>query len=204
MDKIASDDFSSQLRSLRLLLGKNFRPVSTKTLASLTGIALVSIRAVEAGRRRLNEDDRWTIALLLGADWDPKSGQWIAFRDQMPYTREKYELHKSLLLRGPDLEGLRADYHKMIDEYLDGLGPAKLHFGLSRLYSALRQILKPEGSSPAVQTEKGTSLLNRLEPRLFDRSLNRRSFRGCSSRKRNHLPARRGREEIPEISCGLG
>ena len=177
MDKIANEDFSSQLRSLRLILGRNFRPISTKTLASLTGIALVSIRAVEAGRRRLNEDDSFNIELLLGATWNAASGQWVAARDQTPYTREKYEFHISQLVRGPELEYLRAEYHKTVDQYLDRLGPAKLHFGLSKLLSSLRQIFKQERSSRAAQAEKGiTLLLNRFQNSAvaFDKSLTKR------------------------------
>jgi hypothetical protein len=77
VEKIENDDFSSQLRSLRLLLGKNFRPISTEGLAELTRIPLVAIRAVEAGRRVLNDDDRDAIDVSLGARWDPETHQWI-------------------------------------------------------------------------------------------------------------------------------
>jgi hypothetical protein len=77
IEKIENDDFSSQLRSLRLLLGKNFRPISTEGLAELTSIPLLAIRAVEAGRRVLNDDDRDAIDVSLGARWDPETHQWI-------------------------------------------------------------------------------------------------------------------------------
>jgi hypothetical protein len=69
VDEIKNDDYASQLRALRFLLGTNFRPISTAALASLTGIDLVAIRGVEAGRRILNDDDRDAIDLLLGTRW---------------------------------------------------------------------------------------------------------------------------------------
>jgi hypothetical protein len=173
VDKVSADDFSGQLRSLRLILGKNFRPISTTRLASLSGIALVSIRAVEAGRRRLNEIDRWTISLHLGADWDAESGQWISARDQTPYTREKYESHNSQLMGNPELEPqFRAEYFKMAGQYLDRLEPAKRLFGVSKLYCYLAQILKEEKSSQAARMEKGLSrLLGKNPAAAFDKSL---------------------------------
>lgn len=146
-DAISNDDFSNQLRCLRLILGKNFRPISTERLASLSGIAPVSIRATEAGRRRLNEDDRLSIELLLGAIWNPKSRQWVAARDHTPYTRQKYESHFIQLLQAPNLKQQRAECHKMVDRYLDALEPAKLPFGLSKVQRSLKMLSPPTSES---------------------------------------------------------
>ena len=187
MDKVANDDFSSQLRSLRLILGKNFRPISTKTLASLSGIALVSIRAVEAGRRRLSELDRWTIQLQLGTTWNVESGQWVSARDQMPYTREKYESHIDRFMHSSEPEQLRANYHKTVDEYLDRLEPTKRRFILAKLYRSFAQIAQQERSSSVAQVEKEIiPLLNsfQIPAPAFDKSLTKqRLLRSLKQKK---------------------
>ena len=186
MDKIANDDFSSQLRSLRQILGKNFRPISTKALASLSGIAVVSIRAVESGRRQLDALDRFIIELNVGTRWNPENGQWIDVRkssagEQTLFTREKYDSHIGQLRRGPELERLREEYHTLVDQYLNRLESAELQFGLSKLYYALAQIQKSAGGSLVIQVEKGTNRLlvkhgDRLQnsAAAFDKSVTKR------------------------------
>jgi hypothetical protein len=108
VDEIENDDYASQLRSLRLLLGKNFRPISTDALAELTNIPVVSIRGIEAGRRQLNDDDRLALDIHLGAYWDLKSRQWLCvWQEQkgvpLPFTRQKYEVYSAGLIESRTL-----------------------------------------------------------------------------------------------------
>jgi hypothetical protein len=85
---------------LRLILGKNFRAISTEMLASIAGIPLVSIRAVEANRRKLNELDLSLTELLLGTRWDPETRQWISVHSRMSYTRADYQFRAKGLETG--------------------------------------------------------------------------------------------------------
>src|ERR1700740_3127611 len=90
-NEIANDDFSSQLRSLRLLLGKNYKPISTTTLASISGVHATAIQAIEAGRRQLNDKDRENITQFTGARWNESTHQWaFAGNPELPYTRSVY------------------------------------------------------------------------------------------------------------------
>jgi hypothetical protein len=91
MDTIENDDFSSQLRSLRLILGENFRPISTAAFARLTRIPLLAVRGIEAGRREVNDDDRDAIDLLLGACWSSELHQWVCTEDSTRFfSRMEY------------------------------------------------------------------------------------------------------------------
>lgn len=175
--RIAPDDYSAQLRSLRLILGQRFRPISTKGLAELIGIPLVSIRAVEAGRRKLNDVDRLNIGLLLGATWDGKSGEWIALSDRMPFTREKYERHQSYVMSAPEAEQLRAEYHRLIDLFLDRLELQKRHLAVTKLSLGLQRLAQENNVNLGEKGRKKKNAKAGLKPR-----------RG-SSQKRNHLLA---------------
>jgi hypothetical protein len=103
VDPIQNDDYSGQLRYLRLLLGKNYRPISTAALAALTEISHVAIRGVEAGRRELNDQDRLLIHTRLGARWDTQSRQWLAVWQEkkggpLPFSRHTYERYSEGLI----------------------------------------------------------------------------------------------------------
>jgi len=114
VDPIQNDDYSGQLRYLRLLLGKNFRPISTAALAALTEISHVAIRGVEAGRRELNDQDRLLIRTRLGGYWDTQLRQWLAVWQEkkgvpLPFSRQTYErysegLISSFSLAGPNIK----------------------------------------------------------------------------------------------------
>ena len=114
VDPIQNDDYSGQLRYLRLLLGKNFRPISTAALAALTEISHVAVRGVEAGRRELNDHDRLLIHTRLGAYWDTQLCQWLAVWQEkkgvpLPFSRHTYErysegLISSFSLAGPNIK----------------------------------------------------------------------------------------------------
>jgi hypothetical protein len=103
VDEIQNDDYASQLRSLRFILGKNFRPISTAALAGITDVAQMAIRGVEAGRRVLNAEDRLAIDIHLGAVWDPESHQWVCVWEEepgvrLPFTRQRYEFYCQQLI----------------------------------------------------------------------------------------------------------
>ena len=103
VDPIQNDDYSGQLRYLRLLMGKNFRPISTAALAALTEIPHVAVRGVEAGRRELNDQDRFLIRTRLGGYWDPELRQWLAIWQEkkgvlLPFSRQTYERYTEGLI----------------------------------------------------------------------------------------------------------
>ena len=70
METIDNEDFGSQLRALRFLLGEKYRRISSETLAAMVHIPPASLRGVEAERRRLNEEDRNQFAVYAGAVWN--------------------------------------------------------------------------------------------------------------------------------------
>jgi hypothetical protein len=123
VDEIENDDYSSQLRSLRLLLGKNFRPISTASLASLSGIDLVAIRGIEAGRRKLYSEEELAIGFRLGAFWDAESHQWVTVWDhKIPFSRLQYEIYFNRLINSEtDLAENKAHVFEYLNILLDGL-----------------------------------------------------------------------------------
>ncbi len=139
MDGIENDDYSSQLRSLRLILGNNFRPISTAKLASISHIPAVSVRGVEAGRRQLNNEDYRNIEIFLGAHWE--FHRWVSTRDfEIPYTREEYETYQSQLLTREFSRAYQADFLQALDLVLAQLEPKEANTALLKLFHELRQI----------------------------------------------------------------
>jgi len=141
-ERIENDDYSSQLRSLRFILGKNFKQLSTPKLAAMTGILATAIQATEAGRRQLNDEDRESIELRLGACWNQKLHKWVCARDnKVPYTRKEYEFFTTQTL--PDPKFVRANldnYHRAVDQLMGSLEPQEANIVLIRLSRALQQI----------------------------------------------------------------
>jgi hypothetical protein len=150
-------DPANQLRALRLALGVNFRPLPGDELADLINIPPIAIRAVESRRRKLSEDDRQNIRILLGAIWDAKREQWVTVWDGTPYTREKFEERQKMLaylrlkpatviepgsieVMVIDLDEHRTEYHKTVDLFLDQLDITKRYLALTKLFRELRRI----------------------------------------------------------------
>jgi hypothetical protein len=138
--QLDKSDPANQLRALRWALGQNFKPMPADELADLINIPPVAIRAVESRRRKLSEDDRLNIEMLLGAVWNAERKEWLTIWDDMPYTREKFEMRQAFGARGPDVDDVRAEYHRTVDLYLDRLEPPEMYLALTKLYRELRRI----------------------------------------------------------------
>jgi len=154
------DDPAIQLRALRFTLGRNFKPITGDQLAALIHIPPVAIRAVENGRRKFNDDDRFNIEWFVGAVWDEKSHQWMTTWDQTPLTREKYDSYIGDKLRdrernpNREREAMRAEYHRLVDLYLDELDPPIADLGLAKLTRDLRRNAKQDDVDLEALAEK--------------------------------------------------
>jgi hypothetical protein len=150
VDKPENIDPSVQMRALRFILGRNYKPLSSDELAGLIHIPPIAVRAVESRRRKFSADDRQNIEILAGAIWDEKSNQWVTTWDHTPYTREKYDFYIGDKLRdqdrnpNPERAALRAQYHRMVDLYLEGLEVAIADLALTKLYRELRRIAEKD------------------------------------------------------------
>jgi hypothetical protein len=118
-DPIKNDDYSSQLRQLRQILGKRFKQISVRKFADAARIPNVAIAAIEANRRVLNDVDRENLEVFLGACWNTESHSWVCSRDyETPYTRFEYETHCRKVLNNPEWG---KDYPKSLHEAIDEL-----------------------------------------------------------------------------------
>jgi hypothetical protein len=150
VDTIENDDFSSQLRSLRLTLGKNFRPISTEALASLASVPPVAIRAVEAGRRALNDEDRDAINVSLNARWDSEWRRWVcAENPQIQFSRLEYTGYSTRRMT-ERLSALRneAPVFKAIDILLNNLEDKEAVLVLCKLHRKIYELAVLNNVSP--------------------------------------------------------
>jgi hypothetical protein len=206
VDKIENDDYAAQLRALRFLLGKNFRPISTTALAALTGIDVVSIRGVEAGRRKLNEQDQRNIMLRLGAFWNPRSLQWeITWGPETPYSRLHYEIYSNRLINSATLVAEnKARVLNDLDILLQGLLQPGLEakeavFALMKIHHELCQIAKQnnvsEGLINAIQ--RPLPILQSLSAR--DKAIEARDkeLENLGPRHKTRTPAGKKRKAKP-------
>jgi hypothetical protein len=154
VDPIQNDDYSGQLRYLRLLLGKNFRPISTAALAALTEISHVAVRGVEAGRRELNDQDRFLIRTRLGSYWDTELRQWFAIWQEkegmpLPFSRQTYErysegLISSLSLAAPNINRIR----EALKLLLGNLQPKDVAMALLTVHQSILNFAKEKNVDP--------------------------------------------------------
>jgi transcriptional regulator with XRE-family HTH domain len=179
VDEIENDDYSSQLRSLRLLLGKNFRPISTASLASLSGIDLVAIRGIEAGRRKLYAEETLNIAHRLGAFWDAESHQWVTAWDyKIPFSRVQYEIYSKRLINSEtEVAETKAHIFKNITTLLDGLEAKEAMFVLMQIHWRVCDIAKENN----VDAEKLKLILK--PPPIFE-SLRKESSRSTPEKRK--------------------
>jgi hypothetical protein len=169
VDTIENDNYSSQLRSLRLLLGRNFRPISTAALASLAGIPPVSIHGIEAGRRKLNDEDRENIEIHLGARWNTQSHQWVyALDPETPYSRMEYETYSSQLITSHILSRENQDrFSEALDYLLTNLEGKEAALALFKLHRELLRIADQNNVAP-----EALEAIQRFQPVLTSKRIN--------------------------------
>jgi hypothetical protein len=106
MTRLANNDYSGQLRWLRLILGKNYRQISAETLAAMVHLKPVVIRGIEAGRRQLNNDDRAHLLVYLGTRWDTETHQWVCASSNhktVAFDGYAYQMHTQQADQAPAL-----------------------------------------------------------------------------------------------------
>jgi hypothetical protein len=202
VDKIENDDYSSQLRSLRLILGKNFRPISTAALASLTGIDVVSIRGVEAGRRKLNTNDELAIAARLGTIWGRESHQWISvWAKGAPFSRLEYETYSDWLINSDTLIKENSDgVKKAIDCLLANLEAKEAALALILIGHKISEIAEQNNvpaevlESIAVPLPKFKSLMASLSARDKAIETRNKSLADVEDREKARTHARKKRK----------
>jgi len=153
VDVVEDDDYSSQLRSLRLILGKNFKPISTATLAARAHLELVGVRGVEAGRRQLNFVDMAKIDFYLGALWNPNSHQWVcSWNLDVPFDRLEHEGYISRL--ESDLaQSNQVPFLEALECLLAALSPKEANVTMFKLHRELLEIAKQNSVAPDIIEE---------------------------------------------------
>jgi hypothetical protein len=144
VETLENEDFAGQLRLLRLLLGRNFKPISTEALAGLSRIPVVSVRGIEAGRRVLNERDRRMIALYMGARWDDDTRQWVRadfLKAAVPFDRTAHEEYLAKIDSGRELVPKNhEEFEKALEFLLSRLSAKEANFLLLNLHQSLLTI----------------------------------------------------------------
>jgi hypothetical protein len=145
VERLENNDYAGQIRSLRLHLGRNFKPISTEALAALVRIKVVSVRGIEAGRRELNDDDRVKIAIYAGAKWDKETRQWICADSErkIPFDRLTHECYIAKLDSGRSMvPGNQASFQAALEFLLNRLSAKEANLALLRLRDLVLQIAK--------------------------------------------------------------
>jgi hypothetical protein len=138
------ENFAAQLRGLRLLLGKDNKPVSGEVFSTLSGIPIGTLRSIENGLRKLNENDLRKIKNRLCAKWNPRKNRWVDARDgQTPYSRAIYERYSQAIFSEPHAREMDAEILASIIFYLLQKLPTKTyHLGLFEVHDKLVEIAK--------------------------------------------------------------
>jgi hypothetical protein len=155
------ENFAAQLRGLRLLLGKDNKPISGEVFAQLTGIAIGTLRSIENGLRKLNEQDLRKIERRLCAKWSRRKGRWVDARDErIAYSRAVYDRYTQAIFSEPHARELDAEALAMGVFYLlQKLPKETYHLALFDLHDQLSAIARTI-NAPAETLE----LLEALEP----------------------------------------
>src|SRR5258708_18311944 len=104
------ENFAAQLRSLRLALGRDYKPISGEAFDQMSGIPLGTLRSIENGLRKLSEEDVCKIEHRLCAKWNARKGRWVDARDERRlYSREVYEEYREKIFSDPDSRELDAE-----------------------------------------------------------------------------------------------
>jgi hypothetical protein len=156
-----AQNFPLQLRGLRLLLGQNNKPVSGQSFCKSARMALGTLRAIEGGRRPLNEDDRLQIAYWIGAEWDSGQERWVyTFDHKIPFSREIHQLYRAVQFNHPHARDGEAHMALLgLLHLLQELPSESYRYVLFKIHASLEQLAKefaPEASEN----------LKNLRPRL--------------------------------------
>jgi hypothetical protein len=93
--------YAARLRALRYILGKDNKPLSGEEFAPMAGMKSGTLRAIEAGLRKLNVQDEERIAERLGAMWDEqKNGWYCVIAPHTPYTADLQRLYQNARVSG--------------------------------------------------------------------------------------------------------
>jgi len=94
-------NYAARLRALRYILGKDNKPLSGEEFAPMVGMKSGTLRAIEAGLRKLSSEDEGLIAERLGATWDEeKDGWYCVIAPHTPYTPDIQRLYQNARIRG--------------------------------------------------------------------------------------------------------
>jgi hypothetical protein len=149
------ENFAAQLRGLRLVLGKDNKPISGEALSEITGIALGTVRAIENGLRKLNAEDSQKLAQRLCAKWSPKRKRWVDARDEkVAYSRALYERYTQAIYSetSPFLRDLELTFATLpaVFYLLRKLPDETYRLALLELHAHLQAIAKNSGAPPEV------------------------------------------------------
>ena len=80
---------NNPLRKLRLILGDGENALDQESFADRAGLSLATVRAIEAGRRPLNEYCLTQIQVTLLATWDSIERKWCLLNNRdVPYEKQ--------------------------------------------------------------------------------------------------------------------
>jgi hypothetical protein len=96
---------NNPLKQLRRIFRTPEDPISQGELSEMTGVPLDNIRAIEAGRRAMNEENSLDrIRRTIYAEWDDRHGRWIVSLTREPFTPEAVKRIKELKDAHPYLQ----------------------------------------------------------------------------------------------------
>ena len=171
VEKLENDDYAGQIRSLRLLLGRNFKPISTEALAALVRIKVASVRGIEAGRRELNDDDRTKIAIYAGAKWDKETRQWVCVDSErkIPFNRLAHLSYIAKIDSGRSIvPGNQSCFEDCLKFLLNRLSAKEANLALLRLRDLVLQIAKENRfDTDAIQYIESTAIVRGVPGETF-------------------------------------
>jgi len=131
----------SQLRGLRMLMGKDNKPISGRAFAAEVGIAAGTLRAVEAGARSLSKKDLDRIKNQLGAVWNPDKKFWGRLTDpSISWTKAFYEAFRAAVFQDPDQRALDAETVSwQINDILSSIPPTRYLSAVVQLQDVLEE-----------------------------------------------------------------
>jgi transcriptional regulator with XRE-family HTH domain len=150
---------AAQLRQLRLILGKDFKPLDGEEFARLAGMAPGTLRATEAGLRKLNQRDTDRIRHRIGAVWNDKKETWVLRDDDdILFSREVYDKYVALLWNDPSNLEVDAELlYQGVFDLLSSLPKGTYHHALFELHDLLEKLAR-DFEAPAAVLDQLTAL----------------------------------------------